>query len=263
MLLVQLSDPHIVSRHETLLGGIDTTAFLRDAVVKVNALDPAPDLVLLTGDLVNDGTPAQYEHLMELLEPLAAPLHLLPGNHDHLPHLYAAAPTLVHDRDGRADGVIEGPLRIATLDSSRFPMPAGDLDADQLSWLDAVLAEAPDTPTVVALHHPPFVTGIKHMDVMGLAPGAIAGLHAVVIKHPQVERVLSGHLHRFIAHRFAGTMAMTAPSTAHALELDLADRPPAWTYEPPAMLLHWWQPQDGLVTHLEVIGDHRPVPFGS
>jgi 3',5'-cyclic AMP phosphodiesterase CpdA len=259
---VQLSDPHIVSRHETLLGGIDTTAFLRDAIVQVNGLDPAPDLVLITGDLVNDGTPAQYEHLVELLEPLAAPLHLLPGNHDDLHHLQTAVPELVHDRDGRADGVIEGELRVITLDSSRYPMPAGALDAGQLSWLDGVLREAPHTPTVVALHHPPFVTGIKHMDVMGLAPDAIERLHAVIVEHPQVERVLSGHLHRCIAHRFAGTVAMTAPSTAHALELDLAYRPPAWTCEPPAMLLLWWEPSAGLVTHLEVIGGHRPVGVG-
>jgi Icc protein len=263
VLLVQLSDPHIVSRHETLLGGIDTTAFLRDAVAHVNRMDPQPDLVLITGDLVNDGMPAQYEHLMELLDPLHAPLHLTPGNHDVHEHLHATAPSLVHARDGRADGVIDGPLRIVTVDSSRFPLAGGSLDADQLAWLDGVLSDAPATPTVVTLHHPPFATGIKHMDAMGLAPDAAAGLAAVLEPHPQVERVLCGHLHRFITHRFAGTVAMTGPSTAHALELDLGDRPPAWTHEPPALLVHRWDAQDGLVTHLEVIGDHRPVPFGS
>ncbi len=126
MLLVQLSDPHIVGRHETLLGGIDTTAFLRDAVTHVNQMHPAPDLVLVSGDLVNEGAPAQYEHLAELLEPLTAPLHLMPGNHDRIDHLRRAFPGLVHDRHGRADGVIEGPLRIVTLDSSRFPEPGGD-----------------------------------------------------------------------------------------------------------------------------------------
>ena len=75
--------------------------------------------------------------------------------------------------------------------------------------------------------------------------------------------MLCGHLHRLIIRRFAGSLAMTSPSTAHSLELDLADGPPAWNYEPPALLVHRWDPDDGLVTHLEVIGDHRPVPFGS
>lgn len=258
-----MSDPHIVGRAETLLGGIDTTAFLRDAVTHVNQMATTPDLVLITGDLVNDGSPPQYEHLAELLAPLSTPVHLMPGNHDRTDHLTTAFPGLVHDRQGRADGVIEGPVRIVTLDSSRFPLAGGTLDDSQLVWLDHVLDRAPGAPTVVALHHPPFATGIKYMDAMGLAPEARTGLAEVIGRHPQVERVLSGHLHRLIIRRFAGSLAMTCPSTAHALQLDLADGPPSWNNEPPALLVHHWNPEEGLVTHLEVIGDHRPVAFGS
>ena len=84
----------------------------------------------------------------------------------------------------------------------------------------------------------------------------------MVADHPQVERVLSGHLHRCISRRFAGTIAMTAPSTAHAVQLDLGDGRAAWNHEPPAILLHLWTPTGGVVTHLEVIGDHRPVSYG-
>ena len=82
MLLVQLSDPHIVEEGELLLGGIDTADVPARGVEHVNRLDPQPDLVLLTGDLVNEGRPEEYEHLRELLEPLRAPFHLVPGNHD-------------------------------------------------------------------------------------------------------------------------------------------------------------------------------------
>jgi 3',5'-cyclic AMP phosphodiesterase CpdA len=159
--------------------------------------------------------------------------------------------------------VIDGVMRVVTLDSSRFPEPGGSLDPEQLTWLDAVLAEEPTTPTMVALHHPPFATGIAHMDTMGLEPAATAALAEVVARHPQVERILCGHLHRSITRRFAGTIAMTAPSTAHAVELDLAGGPPAWTHEAPALLVHRWDREDGLVTHYEAIGDHHAVPFGS
>jgi Icc protein len=262
VLLVQLSDPHIVEAGELLLGGIDTASFLRAAVQHVNGLDPQPDLVLLTGDLVNEGRPAQYDHLGRLLEPLQAPYHLVPGNHDLTEDLREAFPLQVHgEPGGRADGVIEGPLRVITLDSSRYPEPGGSLDAEQLEWLDQTLTSAPDQPAVVAVHHPPFATGIKHMDTMALDAASSAALASVIAEHPQVERVLSGHLHRSIGRRFAGTIALTAPSTAHAVQLDLGDGQAAWNHEPPAMLLHLLMPAGGVVTHLEVSGDHRPVSF--
>jgi 3',5'-cyclic-AMP phosphodiesterase len=262
VLLVQLSDPHIVPKGELLLDAIDSAKLLREAIQHVNGLDPQPDLVLLTGDLVNEGQPEEYEHLRELLEALQAPFHLVPGNHDLTAVLRGTFPDHVHGDVGRADGVIEGPLRIVTLDSSRYPEPGGSLDPDQLEWLDRTLQRAPDQPTVVAVHHPPFATGIAHMDTMALDAASAAGLAAVIAGHPQVERVLSGHLHRSISRRFAGTIAMTAPGTAHAVQLDLAGGRAAWNREPPAILLHLSTPSTGVVTHLEVIGHHDPVSFG-
>lgn len=98
----------------------------------------------------------------------------------------------------------------------------------------AQLEAAPDTPTVVAMHHPPFTTGIRHMDDMGLREGADE-LEALIRQHPQVERILCGHLHRPITRRFGGTVAMTAPSPAHQITLDLTpDDTPSFIFEPPA-----------------------------
>ena len=172
---MQLSDPHIVDEGDLLLGLIDTATFLREAVEHVNRLAPPPDLVLVTGDLVNEGRPEEYDHLRRLLEPLRAPYHLMPGNHDLSDVLRAAFPDHVHGTDGRADGVIEGPVRIITLDSSRYPEPGGSLDADQLLWLGQTLAAVPDQPAIVAVHHPPFATGIQHMDTMALDAASAAG----------------------------------------------------------------------------------------
>jgi hypothetical protein len=98
---------------------------------------------------------------------------------------------------------------------------------------------------------------------MALSAAASAALADVVGRHPQVERVLCGHLHRSITRRFAGTIVLTCPSTAHAVALDLDPDHgrAAWTREPPALLLHRWTPTDGVVTHLETIGHATPVPF--
>ena len=228
----------------------------------MNRLVPQPDLVLLTGDLVNEGRPEEYDHLRQLLEPLRAPYHLVPGNHDLTDELRAAFPDHVHGTDGRADGVIEGPLRIVTLDSSRYPEPGGSLDAEQLEWLDQTLAAVPDSrrssPCTTHRSRPGSSTWTRWRSTRRPRRASRRWSRT----HPQVERVLSGHLHRCISRRFAGTIAMTAPSTAHAVQLDLGDGRAAWNHEPPAILLHLWTPTGGVVTHLEVIGDHRPVSYG-
>ena len=97
------------------------------------------------------------------------------------------------------------------------------------------------------------------MDQAGLS--GINGLAEIVRGHPQVERILCGHLHRPIEARFAGTVAATAPGTAHQIVLDL--RPEArlsFAFEPPGYQLHYWRDGTGLVTHTAAIGDW-PGPY--
>lgn len=265
-LVVQLSDPHIVEKGSLCVGRVDTAAFLLDAVRCIATLRPVPDLVLCTGDMVNDGRREQYEHLRELLGDLVTqmPFRFLPGNHDDRSELRAAFPDHFDPAQGtHLDQVIDvGGLRVVVLDSLVPGEAGGDLRPAQIRWLHHALSEAPDHPTIVALHHPPFRTGIAHMDAMGLADEATAELARIMSAHPQVERVVSGHLHRSITRRFAGTVAMIAPSVAHAVALDLLPgSPPAWTYEPPGLLLHHWTRSDGLVSHVLPLGDFPTRPF--
>jgi len=131
---------------------------------------------------------------------------------------------------------------------------------ERLQWLDRTLAQKPNTPTLVVMHHPPFRTGLGHMDRLGL-DGADA-LEAVISRHPQVERLACGHLHRAIQVRFGGSIASTCPSPAHQVALDLSeDGPDNYVLEPPGYQLHLWDGQR-LVTHTAVIGSFPgPYPF--
>jgi 3',5'-cyclic AMP phosphodiesterase CpdA len=263
-LCAQISDCHIVEPGEKAAGVVDTAPFLRAAVAQLNSLDPAPDLVLASGDLVNDGRPHQYAHLADLLVPLRAPLYLMPGNHDDRRALRAAFPDHTYLGGGpTVDYVVEGPVRLIALDSTIPGAPGGRLTHRQLHWLDDVLCAEPDVPAVVAMHHPPFATGIGHMDQMALDAGPAEQLATVVRRHPQVERVVAGHLHRSISRRWAGTVAATVPGVAHAVALDL--RPggaAAWNLEPPAISLYLWQPKLGLVAHQLTIGEFAGGRFG-
>src|SRR6266404_5679035 len=164
--------------------------------------------------------------------------------------------------DGFLQFTIEDyPVRLVALDTLIPGEGGGLLCSARLAWLDHVLASAPARPVLLMMHHPPFLTGIERMDRAGLQNSA--AFAAVVARHPQVERILCGHLHRAIDRRFAGTVAGTGPSTAHQLRLDLtAEAPLRFMFEPPGYQLHLWEAESGLVTHTAVL-DEWPGPAPS
>nr|WP_310617111.1 phosphodiesterase [Pantoea cypripedii] len=262
-LIAQISDLHIKAQGRLSYKKVDTQAALLRVIDTLNQLRPRPDVVVITGDLVDFGLPEEYQTLRQVLQGLQLPYLLMPGNHDDRQALRAAFPEHTYLQRGetlnwqtRVNGV-----QLLALDSSVPQQPWGYVDEAQLLWLDEQLKSAPDTPTLVMLHHPPFITGIGHMDKQPLRnPDALA---AVIRQHPQVERVLSGHLHRSIQARFAGTLACTAPGVSHQVAFDLsADGPANFVLEPPGFLLHRWHPQQGMTTHLCAIGDYPgPFPF--
>ena len=127
--VAQLTDPHILAEGEWLGGNIDTAGYLRDAVAHVNALLPRPDLVIVTGDLADEGTRAQYDHLAALLAPLQVPFVLLPGNHDvpaTLTEVFGDAATWPRAMD-------VGPLCLILLDDSVPGSPNGRVGEEQLA----------------------------------------------------------------------------------------------------------------------------------
>ena len=262
-LLAQVTDMHIKAGGKLSYRVVDTEASLARCVAHLMKLPQVPDAVLFTGDLTDFARPEEYDNLARLLEPLTMPVFLMPGNHDDPELLRAKFPkhAYLRQRTGKLDYVIDDfPVRIVALDSTVPKQPGGHLSEAQLQWLDETLAAAPK-PTIVALHHPPFWTGIGHMDRMALDnPQA---LEAVIARHAQVERVISGHLHRNIVKRFGGTVASTSPSPSHQVALDLADDAASrFTMEPPAFQLHLWREGTGLVSHTAAIGDFAgPYPF--
>jgi 3',5'-cyclic AMP phosphodiesterase CpdA len=262
MLIAQISDPHIKPEGQLAYRQVDTAKLLARAVEHVCRLEPRPDVVLGTGDLVDAGRAEEYRHLARLLAPLPMPVYLIPGNHDQREAMVASLPGHAYlPRSGFLHYVIdEHPLRLIALDTLVTGQPGGALGAERLAWLDARLGEA-ERPTAIFMHHPPFATGIEYMDGQGLADGE--AMRGVLARHSHVEAVLCGHLHRPIHLRWAGTVVTTAPSPAHQVTLDLrAGAPLTFTMEPPAILLHVWRPDTGLVTHTSFIGEYAgPYPF--
>jgi 3',5'-cyclic AMP phosphodiesterase CpdA len=266
MLLAQISDLHIKRPGALAYRRVDTGAALTRCVAALNALEPRPDAVIMTGDLVDQGDPEQYEHLKTLLAPLEIPYYLLVGNHDDRTALRHA----FNDRDElHAGGEFVqyaadiGPLRLIALDSIMPGESAGDLCDARLAWLETQLDDARGKPVIVALHHPPFECGIAHMDALRLAPPATRRLATSIARYPNVERVICGHVHRQMFVRFGGTIASAVPSPAHQVALDLRDAAPsAFMMEPPAFALHRYDAATGLVTHHAYVdAADGPYPF--
>ncbi len=260
MIIAQISDSHITNMGGKADRTYETATHLQRAVAHLTQLPAPPDVVLVTGDCVDGGSVPEYERFRDLLRPLTMPVYVIPGNHDDRVHLREVFGTqgVKPMADFVQYVVDEWPVRLIALDTNVPGHHAGYLCAERLRWLEERLAEAPGRPAVIFLHHPPFSTGLAVLDQMGLE-GADA-LGAIIARHPQVERVVAGHIHCAMQRRFHGTLAITCPSTAHQMFLDL-QRPErlAVVMEPPACLLHVWRDTTGLVTHTSLIGEYGPV----
>lgn len=264
MRILQLSDPHVRVPGDLLSGRVETLPYLQRAIVAVERFRPRPDVVLITGDIVDGGGADEYRLAKVALEQLTLPTFLLPGNHDErglCRELMGAWLGEVRADDCLAYVLDQFPVRVIALDSVIPGTGQGRLGGEQLQWLDRLLAAGRDRPTLIGVHHPPFEVGIGFMDRLDLVDRN--DLATVIGRHPQVVGVVAGHIHRTIVGRLAHAVALTAPSTAHQIPLDLTpDGPATFVFEPPGFLLHEW---DGRVlrSHHVYVGDYgRRFPFG-
>ncbi|GFZ64168.1 3',5'-cyclic adenosine monophosphate phosphodiesterase CpdA [Pseudomonas amygdali pv. eriobotryae] len=256
MLIAHISDTHVRPRGLLYQGVVDSNAMLAAAVETINALDPPPDLILFSGDLVDEGRPEEYAMARELLQPLRQRLLMIPGNHDHRQNLRNAFPEHVYFINEENCSFVDSgsaPMRIIGLDISVPDQHHGDMTDTATQWLDRTLALEPDKPTLIMMHQPPFSSGIHCIDAYRCERGE--RLAGVVSRYPAVERIVCGHIHRFMQLRFGGTLMCTAPSTTTAIALQLRpDAADASYVEPPALLLHHWKADTGLITHWVPIG---------
>jgi 3',5'-cyclic AMP phosphodiesterase CpdA len=228
---------------------IDPSVGLRQAIAKINAFKPTIDLVVGTGDLVNDARLDEYDRLEQLLEKLTVPFLPLPGNHDDRTELRRRFDVLP---DGPPDAPIDhvvdlDAVRLVCLDTTVPGRHDGHLSEPQLDWLDATLSEARDRTTIVAQHHPPIPSGVPSMDRFGLTGRDAEG--AVLGHHRQVTALIGGHYHREIHGRFAGTVVSCCPSTAVQLTLVFDDELVRYGDEPTGLLLHHVD-GDAIASHL-------------
>jgi len=263
MLIAQLSDLHVRPKGVLYQGVVDSNRMLGDAIRHVHTLDRRPDLVLLTGDLVDEGRLDEYSMARELLADLAIPYLIIPGNHDHRENFRAsfADHSYLPKRGPIHYCVDDFPVRIVALDVCVPGKHHGEVDQAALTWLISILLSDRVKPTVLMMHHPPFISGIPYMDEYGCRNAE--DLASLLSDFGNIEAVLCGHVHRSMMRRWAGTIVCSSPSTVTEIALQLLPSASPLSYAgPPGYMLHLWKEGQGMVSHTIHLGEFAgPYPF--
>lgn len=199
-LVLQISDTHLRAEPHTPAAR-DPDAALAASLDSVRNV--VPDLVLLTGDLSDDGSVLALRRLQALVEAFDAPVLAVAGNHDD-------AATTRHVFGDRAE-VEVGAWRVLAVETLLPNVNHGAVDVDDLTRrLDA----ADDRPTIIAMHHPPRSPSThRWFDLIG-SESLLDALHV----RANVRAIVSGHLHEAFRYHVDGIELCGAPSTYYAIE---------------------------------------------
>ena len=215
--LIQITDTHILPPGEVLYGEVDTARHLDETVQSINRMRPLPDVVIITGDLVERGDKVGYRYFIELIKPLKMPVFVLAGNHDNpsvMSEVFAATPCFPVSDSTFQYAIEDFPFRILILNSHGDDTELPEFGDQRLAWLADQLDQSHE-PTLIAIHHPPMMTGIELIDMGG--PEWYQGLKSVLAEHDHVKLLICGHCHTDLCGRIGSVPVYMAAATAHQL----------------------------------------------
>jgi len=261
VLIVQITDMH-VAKPGTLFGKrMDTRAAFERCISRVLAFDPKPDLVLLSGDLAKTGAPEEYAFIAAQLKRLVCPVVAIPGNHDVREEMLRKIPDCVTEQQGGHLSFVKEnfPLRIIGLDTIVPGKVHGEICENRIAWLRSTLA-ASEKPALLAMHHPPFTTGLAAMDNYGIKRGLEVFREIVAEYAKRISAIVCGHAHRMIVANISGVPVLLAPASSFPFELALGTPALNFIEEPQQFLVHSWSEEAGFVSHAAFV-DEFPGPF--
>lgn len=263
MLIAHITDLHMRPAGSLAYGVAETNLYVEQAINAILRQDPAPDCVLISGDLTDCGLDEEYDLLAALLARLPMPVFVVPGNHDRREVLRAAfAKDGYLPTEGYLNYTVDlGGVRLIGLDTVVAGENHGELAAETLEFLRDTLDAYPQDPTIIMQHHQPFDLGITVIDSQRLLAG-VQEQEALIAAHPQVQRLLCGHAHRCSTRLFGRTLAQVAPSVGHQVGLNLApDAELGFVLEPGKFMLHLFDGQSILSHVVETQRAPGPYPF--
>ena len=217
--VLQITDCHLVPEGEHLFT-LDPAERLRSAVADINQHHSDAFLCVLSGDLANEGDPAAYRLLRSILGELEVPYRLMPGNHDDRDRLHEAFPEIETDGNGFFQSSLSTPAgTFLFLDTVDAGVHAGAYCEQRCAWLDAALTKAPRSPAFLFMHHPPMDIAMPRLDQYRILDNK--AFAETVGKHPSVQHIFFGHVHRPIAGSWHGIPISAIAGTNHQTAFDL------------------------------------------
>jgi Icc protein len=260
MLIAQITDVHLGFEP----GNPDELNRRRlDRVLRtLGGMVPRPDLLLATGDLADAGDDAEsYAALKVSLSELAIPAYFALGNHDGRDAFRGTFPNIPMPGGFLQYAIEDHDLRILVLDTLEEGRHGGAYCEARAAWLRARLAEAPERPTMLVLHHPPIESGHSWMTENPEAEW-VKRLESIVSAQSNIVAIVAGHLHRPVVTQWAGTTLAICPSTAPQVALDFQaidpeapDGRPMIVADPPGFAVHHWN-GTSLITHFDTAAEH-------
>jgi len=252
--IAQLSDTHIRKPGIPLFNGVDSNTQLQKAIDWLLSDQLSINAVVISGDLTQDGLVEEYQHLRQLLTPLAKqmPIYLALGNHDHFENfmqVFSDYPGIAQTRvqDALQYRVKIGNYQILILDSLEAGNDQGHLNPQRLDWLNQQLQSTTDK-TVIVIHHPMIDVGNPLMDDMHVFESEAFG--QIVEKHQHIELILCGHIHRTIFGKFKQVPVIIGPSTAHQYPINVTHASAKiLSKEAPGFLIHTCIDGNSILTH--------------
>src|SRR5581483_731145 len=250
MIIAQISDTHIA------LDTPDAQQRISDferAIADINTLDPAPDLIVHTGDIVHNGRRDEYVQAAAILAAARAPVYVLAGNKDDRTNLRAAfaAGGYLPPSTEFIDYAIESyPVRLIAVDTLNIGSNKGDFCIERAKRLTAMIAAETSKPIVVFAHHPPFVVPVGPDPVNFETPDMMERLRGAITQSGRVIAVISGHVHRGTAGHVGDITATVMPSVATTLRK--VEYPTAMKTRP-AYHIHRYYADWGFTTETRIV----------
>jgi len=249
MIIVQISDTHIDPGDPASAERLDDL----DRVVRnINALVPAPEAVIHTGDIAHNGTAEKYQAALTVLKKLRAPLHVAAGNRDDRNLIRAnfysgrdlmpGTPFVQFELDFY-------PVRLIGLDTLSEVSNMGDFCSSRADSLRKALLRDSSKPTVLFMHHPPFKIKESKFQWQFDSKQAVDRIVSAIKGQKHVVAVLCGHAHRVSRGALAGVPSITVPSVA--IDLRLGDLPEA-AKAAPVFFIHHFDQDSGFRTELSM-----------